>query len=118
MAILARSLGIPALAGIEPAALELAKGTSVILDGNKGTLRRNATPDVVARIRRAQELAEQRRKENLAHAHEPPVTLDGTRIEVLANIGGVNDAAKVTQLGAVRFGQAGVPTLVLLTRTL
>ena len=42
VAILARSLGIPALAGIEPAALELPNGTLVILDGNKGTLRLNA----------------------------------------------------------------------------
>jgi phosphocarrier protein FPr len=36
VAILARSVGIPALAGIEPAALELANGTRVILDGHKG----------------------------------------------------------------------------------
>ena len=39
VAILARSLGIPALAGIEARALELPNGTPVILDGSKGTLR-------------------------------------------------------------------------------
>src|SRR5262249_22624156 len=88
VAILARSLGIPALAGIEPAALELANGTSVILDGGKGTLRSKATPEEVGRIRRAQERGEQRRKADLARAHEPAVTLDGKRIEVFANIGG------------------------------
>jgi phosphocarrier protein FPr len=104
VAILARSLGIPALAGVEPAALELANGTAVILDGNKGTLRLHATPEQVARIRRAQELAEQRRKDNLAHAHEPAATLDGTRIEVLANVGGVNDAGKVAALGGEGVG--------------
>jgi phosphocarrier protein FPr len=104
VAILARSLGIAALAGVEPAALELANGTMVILDGNKGTLRLNATSDEVARIRRAQAHAEERRKANFAHAQEPAVTLDGTRIEVLANIGGVNDAAKVAQLGGEGVG--------------
>ena len=61
VAILARSLGIPALAGIEPAALELANGTPVILDGNKGTLRLHATPAEVARKRRAQQLSDDRR---------------------------------------------------------
>ena len=39
VAILARSLGLPALAGIEPAALVTCRTErSVILDGNKGTL--------------------------------------------------------------------------------
>jgi multiphosphoryl transfer protein len=41
VAILARSLGIPALAGIEARAMELPNGTPVILDGSKGTLRLN-----------------------------------------------------------------------------
>ena len=44
VAILARSLGLPALAGIEPAALEMPNGTSVVLDGGKGTLRLNPAP--------------------------------------------------------------------------
>jgi phosphocarrier protein FPr len=104
VAILARSLGIPALAGVEPAALELANGTPVILDGGNGTLRLNVSPEQVARVRRSQELAEQRRKANLASAHEPAVTLDGTRIEVLANIGGVNDAVQVAKLGGEGVG--------------
>lgn len=104
VSILARSLGIPALAGIEPAALELVNGTVVILDGSKGTLRLNATPEDVVRIRRAQELTEQRRKENLAHTHEPAVTLDGTHLEVLANIGGLKDAKQVAELGGEGVG--------------
>ena len=104
VAILARSLGIPALAGVEPAALELVNGTAVILDGNKGTLRLNVSPDEVARVRRAQARAEQRRKENLARAHEPAVTLDGTRVDVFANIGGVNDASQVSKLGGEGVG--------------
>jgi phosphocarrier protein FPr len=103
-AILARSMGIPALAGVEPAALELADGTPVILDGAKGTLRLNATPEVVAKIRGAQERAERRRKDDLAHANEPAVTLDGTRLEVVANIGGLKDATQVAGLGGEGVG--------------
>jgi phosphocarrier protein FPr len=104
VAILARSLGIPALAGIEPAALELPNGSTVILDANRGTLRTNATPDEVARIHRAKERAGHRRKENLAHACEPAVTGDGVRIEVLANVGGLNEAGQVGSLGGEGVG--------------
>jgi multiphosphoryl transfer protein len=104
VAILARSLGIPALAGIEPSALEVPNGTLVILDGNTGTLRLNASPDEVVRIRRVQERSEQRRQENLKHALEPAVTLDGTRVEVLANIGGLTDATQVKALGGEGVG--------------
>jgi phosphocarrier protein FPr len=104
VAILARSLGLPALAGIEPGALELPNGTVVILDGSKGTLRIHASPEDVDRVQRARERSEERRKLNLAHALEPAVTLDGARIEVLANIGGVEDARQVAGLGGEGVG--------------
>jgi phosphocarrier protein FPr len=104
VAILARSLGIPALAGVEPAALELANGTAVILDGKKGTLQLNATVQQTTRIRAAQDRAERRRKEDLDQALEPAVTLDGKHIEVLANIGGLNDATKIADLGGEGVG--------------
>ena len=104
VAILARSFGIPALAGVEPAALEVPNGTSVILDGSKGTLRLNPPPEEITRIRSAQERAEKQRKEDLAHAHEPAVTLDGKRIEVVANIGGLKDATQVSALGGEGVG--------------
>jgi phosphocarrier protein FPr len=104
VAILARSLGIPALAGIEPSALDVPNGTVVILDGNSGTLRLHVSPDEVAQIRQAQERSEQRRKENLAHALEPATTLDGAAVEVFANIGGLTDATQVAALGGEGVG--------------
>jgi phosphocarrier protein FPr len=104
VAILARSLGLPALAGLEPAALEIANGASVVLDGDKGTLRLNPAPEEITRIRSAQERAEQRRKEDLGHAREPAITLDGKRIEVVANIGGLKDAMQVAGFGGEGVG--------------
>ena len=104
VAILARSLGLPALAGIDPAALELANGTMVILDGKKGTLQLHASPEAVGLIRRAQQLSEERRRADLARALEPAVTRDGTRIEVLANIGGQKEAAEIARLGGEGVG--------------
>ena len=59
VSILARSLDIPAVAGIEPRALDIADGTLVILDGAKGTLaderhrgRRRADPAAPGAARR------------------------------------------------------------------
>jgi phosphocarrier protein FPr len=104
VAIIARSMGLPALAGIEPAALEVADGTLVILDGNKGTLRLNVSVEEVARVRKAQARVEQRRKDDLAHALEPATTLDGIRLEVVANIGGLQDALKIAGLGGEGVG--------------
>ncbi len=104
VAILARSLGIPALAGIDPAALEVADTTPVVLDGSKGTLRLNPPAEEILRIRRVQEAAERRRTEALAHAEEPAVTQDGTHIEVLANIGGLKDATQIASLGGEGVG--------------
>ncbi|MFL6569834.1 MAG: phosphoenolpyruvate--protein phosphotransferase [Chthoniobacterales bacterium] len=104
VAILARSLGIPALAGTEPASLEIENGTSVVLDGNKGTLRLRPPPEEITRIRGAQDRAEKKRKEDLTHAHEPAVTRDGKHIEVVANIGGLKDAMQVDDFGGEGVG--------------
>jgi phosphocarrier protein FPr len=104
VAILARSLGLPALAGIEPAALDVPAGTVVILDGTQGTLRLNVSAAEVAGIRQTQARSEQRRAEHLAHALEPAVTADGRRVEVLANIGGLNDATQIAALGGEGVG--------------
>jgi phosphocarrier protein FPr len=104
VAILARSLGIPALAGVDPAVLEVPDGTVVILDANDGTLRLHASSEHVAVIRRAQERSELRRRENAGRALEPAITLDGRRIEVLANIGGLEDATRIAALGGEGVG--------------
>jgi multiphosphoryl transfer protein len=104
VAILARSLGIPALAGIEARALELPNGTPVILDGSKGTLRLNPSAEEMKQLREAQIRHEEQRKEDLAHALEPATTTDGHHVEVAANIGGVKDADQVAELGGDGVG--------------
>ena len=104
VAILARSLDIPAIAGIEPAALEIPNGQPLILDGAKGSLRLRPTPELIEQIRQQQARRETQRREDLAHALEPAVTADGVRVEVFANIGGVKDADQIAQLGGEGVG--------------
>jgi phosphocarrier protein FPr len=104
VAILARALDIPAVAGIEPRVLDIPTGSLVILDGARGTVRMNVTDDDVARIRRHQARLMARRAEELTHAHEPAITTDGHRVEVVANIGGVEDAQQAMTKGAEGVG--------------
>jgi len=104
VAILARSRDLPAIAAMDPAALDLPNGTTVILDGDRGRLQLHASPEELARVRLAQERSERRRRDELASALDPAITLDGRRIEVLANVGGVEDAGRIGPLGAEGVG--------------
>lgn len=104
VAILARSLDIPAVAGIDPGALDLPNGTPVILDGSKGTLRLNPSAEEVARIQRRQATLAVKRKKDIETALEPAQTTDNHRIEVVANIGGLADAEQAVKLGGEGVG--------------
>jgi multiphosphoryl transfer protein len=104
VAILARSLDIPAVAGIDPRALEVADGQRVILDGAKGTLRLNASEAEVDRIRARQQRIAKRRTVELEHALEPAVSTDGHRAEVVANIAGLDDIREAKWVGAEGVG--------------
>ena len=104
VAILARSLDIPAVAGIEPRALDLANGTQVILDGGKGQLRIDPDPAEVDRILTLKRKLAEKKQADLAAAHEPATTTDGHRVEVVANIGGIDDAKQSVTLGGEGVG--------------
>jgi len=104
VAILARSLDIPAIAGTDPRVLELPNGTPVILDGTKGTITRAPNEGEIKRIRERQQRQSALRAAALQTAHGPATTLDGERIEVVANIGGPADAEQVIQLGGEGVG--------------
>jgi multiphosphoryl transfer protein len=104
VAIIARSLDLPAVAGIEPRAMDLTDGTPVILDGSKGTLRLEPDPAEIDRIRGLKQRMAQRQAADLAAAFQPATTPDGHRIEVAANIGGLQDAQKAVKLGAEGVG--------------
>ncbi len=104
VAILARAMDIPAVAGIEPQVLDIRNGTPVILDGSKGELRLNPSSADVERIQRMQQQQAAKRKADLLAAHQPAVTIDAQRIEVVANIGNNTDAKQVVELGGEGVG--------------
>lgn len=104
VAILARSMDIPAIAGAEPRMLDLPDGTPVILDGSKGRLQLHPTPEEMEQVRQRQLRLKARRERELASAHEPATTQDGHRIEVVANIGSSADAEQAIALGTEGVG--------------
>jgi phosphoenolpyruvate-protein phosphotransferase (PTS system enzyme I) len=103
-AIVARSLGIPAIVGLHHARQTVAEGELLIVDGVRGVLIVNPDPLVLAEYRRRQaELkAERQRLKRLKKT--PAATLDGTPVELFANIELPQDAAEALDAGAQGVG--------------
>ena len=103
VAILARSLGIPAVVGIDPRALGLPAGTRAILDGTHGAMMTDPTDADIQAAQAVIDRAAARRRDMAADAHAPAVTRDGVTIEVAANVGAAGDV-DAAQLGADGVG--------------
>ncbi|MCL2658698.1 MAG: phosphoenolpyruvate--protein phosphotransferase [Betaproteobacteria bacterium] len=104
VAILARSLGIPAICGIDEGTLQLANGTLVVLDGSRGSLRRNPSVEELERAHeRIKRQAAKREEEKLA-ASKLALTADGHRVEVVANIRNAKEAHEAVTAGAEGVG--------------
>jgi phosphocarrier protein FPr len=103
-AIIARSLGIPYVAGLGEGISELKTGDDVVIDGDQGFLRIKPASEVLQKatldIRRREEV----RKERLVTAREPAVTTDGHAVEVGANIGSAKEAAQAVEQGGDGVG--------------
>ncbi|MGD1940816.1 MAG: phosphoenolpyruvate--protein phosphotransferase [Leptolyngbyaceae cyanobacterium] len=104
VAILARSMGIPAIAGTEPRVLDLANGTPVILDGTQGTLRLNAPTEEIERTQNQIAKRQAKQAADLQTAFGPAVTQDGHQVEIVANIGSLKDAEEAVALGTEGVG--------------
>lgn len=104
VAIIARALDIPAVAGIEPRALELENGSPVVLDGSKGELRLNPDKAEIQRIKSLKVKMAAKHKADLAATHQPATTSDGHNVEVVANIGSEEDARRSVELGGEGVG--------------
>jgi phosphoenolpyruvate-protein phosphotransferase len=105
-AILARALGVPAVAGAGPAALAVPDGTELALDGEAGTVTVAPAPELRTRLEARAAREEREREAERSAAREPARTRDGHRVEVAANVGTEADAA-----AAARFGAEGVGLL-------
>lgn len=103
-AILAQSMGIPAIAGAEARVLDVPDGARVVLDGTAGTLQLNLSEAEMIAVRERQQEVVRRRRLNRESAHHPARTIDGIDVEVVANAGSVADAIAAVEAGAEGIG--------------
>ncbi len=113
VAILARSLGLPAVVGLRDATMRLAGVERVILDGTAGVIVVNPSEEDIESyrtraLREAQELETLR-----AHALEEAITLDGTRVTIRANVDLPEEAEEAAHSGAEGVGLMRTEFLVV-----
>jgi len=103
-AILARSLGLPAIVGTHVTPQQIHDGDAVILDGARGVLLTEYDDTTLKEYRRQQRQQQKRRSELKGLKDKPAVTLDGTRIHLLANVELHEDVLAARRAGAEGIG--------------
>jgi multiphosphoryl transfer protein len=104
VAILARSMGIPSIAGAESRILELADGMPVILDGSLGQLRLNLSPAEIDRVQAKIVQQQAKQTNDLQSASQPAITIDQQHVQVVANISNLKDAEDSVAVGGEGVG--------------
>jgi phosphoenolpyruvate-protein kinase (PTS system EI component) len=85
-AIVARSLGIPLLVGIDPAQLAIRDGSDVVVDAENAVLVVDPSPDTRADADRRLARATSRREQFALEHDLPAETVDGRRVVLLCNV--------------------------------
>ena len=103
-AILARSLHVPAVAGLRHASAVIAPGSVVAVDGVSGEVLVDPGPDALVELE-ARSRKRRAYERSLAEYHDlPAVTLDGTPIRIEANVEIPEEAARAKERGAEGIG--------------
>src|SRR5688572_11665619 len=113
VAILARSLGLPAVVGLRDATMRLAGGENAVLDGSTGTLVVNPTDAEVAVFQHRAEREARDEAELRLLVTAEPVTTDGHRIVLRANVDLPEESALAATTGAEGVGLMRTEFLVV-----
>jgi phosphotransferase system enzyme I (PtsI) len=104
VAIMAKSLGIPAVVSVGGIVASVAEGDMIVLDGDTGEIDiRPSRASVAAAGRRLAALRERAARQD-TQKDLPAMTRDGKRVPVFANIGAPDEAVKARELGAEGIG--------------
>jgi multiphosphoryl transfer protein len=103
-AIIARTLGIPAVLGVDAQVLHLADGTIMALDGESGKAWVEPESDILEQLQAKREAWQTAQQQARATAHQPAITLDGRQVNVFANIGSISDVQVAVANGAEGVG--------------
>ena len=103
-AIIARTLGIPAVLGVDAKILKVENGTLMALDGESGKAWINPAAEILGILEAKRQVWQTAQEEARKQAHKPAITLDGRRITVLANISSIADVKVAITNGAEGVG--------------
>lgn len=96
-AILARTMGIPALVGTELSLDEAIDGKFGAVDGNLGKMYVEPEEDILQELRKKQSEEKEKKELLLTLKGKESITLDGQKVLTYANIGNSKDLAMVMQ---------------------
>ena len=103
-AILAKALGVPAVVGVGDELLSVIEGSASIINGHTGEVTIGPDETTLAAFVQTQKAEKERAAAELSAAGKPAITKDGSRAEVVANVGSVADAEKAVSSGAEGIG--------------
>jgi phosphotransferase system enzyme I (PtsI) len=103
-AIMAKSLAIPAVVGIEVATKRIRKGELIVVDGARGEVVVNPEPDTIRHYELAQRRIRELDRQLLQLKELPAESLDGHRVVLSANIELPDEIPSVIAHGAQGIG--------------
>lgn len=112
-AVMARSMGIPAIVGLQKVTELVENDEEVLVDGSRGLFVIRPTAERIEECGRATETRRRIERGLVSLQHQPAETRDGHRIVLSANTEGVEDLEAVVQSGAEGIGLFRSEYLVL-----
>ena len=104
-AIIARSLKLPAVTGVEKISHVAQTGDTIIIDGSTGVVILNPDPEMLLRYRQRQDLYSKYHQSLMTYGRLPAVTRDGSRaVRISANIELVDEVELALSHGSEGIG--------------
>ncbi len=103
-AIVARSLRLPAVVGLHGSSKYICDDDMLVVDGKRGIIIINPSNVVLRQYKKIQRRIREREKDLVSLTNRTSKTIDGQRIQLLANIESANDLRDVKRVKAAGVG--------------
>ncbi|MBX9655289.1 phosphoenolpyruvate--protein phosphotransferase [bacterium] len=103
-AIIARSLGMPAVSGLVSIMEHVRNGDTIVVDGREGLVIINPEPEAKAAYHKIEREFYDLKDKLVENRDLEAVSKDGVSIELLANVNNESDAKAAAEVGAVGIG--------------
>jgi phosphoenolpyruvate-protein phosphotransferase (PTS system enzyme I) len=103
-AIVAQSMGIPAVVGLEKITREVKTNDDIIVDGSSGMVIVNADPEILKRYEEKKKHYRDVKAISLSYARLPAITKDNYRVDVGGNIEFTEEIPSALEHGAENIG--------------